>query len=141
MSEEQGAALELGHELIFNFGGPGTGKTSIVVALLRVFIRLGLPLDQIELAAPTGKAVWRMGESIRNSLSLLQDPQAIDLKLMEAPPTPQTLHRLLAYPKSGLFRRHRNAPISAKWSHESSMVDFISERLLMLLTLILNLSY
>ena len=135
LSDEQGAALELGASRALSLisGGPGTGKTSIVVALLRVFIRLGVPLDQVELAAPTGKAAWRMGESIRNSLNLLQEPQALDLKLMEAPPNPQTLHRLLAYhPKSGLFRRHRNAPISAKVVivDESSMVDiYLMERL------------
>ncbi len=136
LSEEQGTALELAasRSLSLISGGPGTGKTSIVVALLRVLIRLGVPLEQIELAAPTGKAAWRMGESIRNSLSLLKDPQEHDLHLIDSSPTPKTIHRLLGFlPKTGLFRRHRNAPISAKVViiDESSMVDiYIMERLL-----------
>ncbi len=135
LSEEQGTALELaaGSPMTLISGGPGTGKTSIVVALLRVLVRLGIPIDQIELAAPTGKAAWRMGESIRKSLSLLRDPQNDDRELMESPPIPQTLHRLLAYhPRTGLFRRHRNAPISAQVViiDESSMVDiYLMERL------------
>lgn len=135
LSAEQGSALELGasRPLSLISGGPGTGKTSIIVALLRVLVRLNISLDQIELAAPTGKAAWRMGESIRNSLSLLKEPHERDEVLMENPPTPQTLHRLLAYhPKTGLFRRHRNAPISANVViiDESSMVDiYLMERL------------
>ena len=34
-------------------GGPGTGKTTIVLSLLRVLLRLGVPIKQIALAAPT----------------------------------------------------------------------------------------
>jgi exodeoxyribonuclease V alpha subunit len=116
LSDEQANALELAasRSLAMISGGPGTGKTSIVVALLRVLVRLGIPIEAIELAAPTGKAAWRMGESIRRSLMLLRDPDPIEGPLIASPPTPQTLHRLLAFhPRSGLFRRHRNAPISA----------------------------
>jgi exodeoxyribonuclease V alpha subunit len=136
LSSEQGNALELAasRSLAMISGGPGTGKTSIVVALLRVLVRVGISIDAIELAAPTGKAAWRMGESIRNSLMLLRNPAPIEQALIENPPTPQTLHRLLAYhPRSGLFRRHRNAPISAEVViiDESSMIDiYLMERLL-----------
>lgn len=136
LSSEQGSALELAasRSLAMISGGPGTGKTSIVVALLRVLVRIGIPIEDIELAAPTGKAAWRMGESIRNSLTLLRDPALVERTLIENPPTPQTLHRLLAYhPRSGLFRRHRNAPISAQVViiDESSMIDiYLMERLL-----------
>ena len=136
LSKEQGGALELAasRSLTMISGGPGTGKTSIVVALLRVLVRLGISIDAIELAAPTGKAAWRMGESIRNSLTLLADPDPVERELIDAPPTPQTLHRLLAFhPRTGLFRRHRNAPISAEVViiDESSMIDiYLMERLL-----------
>jgi exodeoxyribonuclease V alpha subunit len=136
LSTEQGSALELAasRSLAMISGGPGTGKTSIVVALLRVLVRLGIPIDAIELAAPTGKAAWRMGESIRRSLMLLSDPDPIERALITSPPTPQTLHRLLAFhPRTGLFRRHRNAPISAEVViiDESSMIDiYLMERLL-----------
>lgn len=134
-SSEQGEALELAasRSLTLISGGPGTGKTSIVVGLLRVLVRLGIPLDQIALAAPTGKAAWRMGESIRKSLALLRDPHEQDQVLMNSPPTPQTLHRLLAFhPRTALFRRHQNAPVSSKVIivDECSMVDiYLMERL------------
>lgn len=136
LSREQGEAIALAaaRPLTLISGGPGTGKTSIVVALLRVLARLGIPIETVQLAAPTGKAAWRMGESIRHTLSMLRDPTRSDQTLIEDPPTPQTLHRLLSYhPRSGLFRRHRNAPITARFVivDESSMIDiYLMERLL-----------
>ena len=53
LSDEQGSALELAasRSLAMISGGPGTGKTSIVVALLRVLVRIGISIDAIELAA------------------------------------------------------------------------------------------
>ena len=41
-------------------GGPGTGKTTIVKALLQIFTRMGL---QCSLAAPTGRAAKRLSET------------------------------------------------------------------------------
>ena len=41
-------------------GGPGTGKTTIIKAVLRIFIQLGL---KTALAAPTGRAAKRMSEA------------------------------------------------------------------------------
>ncbi|MBQ8174800.1 MAG: ATP-dependent RecD-like DNA helicase [Clostridia bacterium] len=41
-------------------GGPGTGKTTVVMALLRIFEHLGC---QVALAAPTGRAAKRMSEA------------------------------------------------------------------------------
>lgn len=41
-------------------GGPGTGKTTIIKAVMRIFDRLGL---KIALAAPTGRAAKRMSEA------------------------------------------------------------------------------
>ena len=41
-------------------GGPGTGKTTIINALIRYFERLGM---EVELAAPTGRAAKRITES------------------------------------------------------------------------------
>ena len=86
------------------------------------------------LAAPTGKAAWRMGESIRKGLAYIQEPSVEDEVLKERPPTPQTLHRLLGYhPITGRFRYHKNSPLEAKVMivDESSMIDiFLMERLL-----------
>ena len=41
-------------------GGPGTGKTTIINAILKIFGRLGV---DILLAAPTGRAAKRMTEA------------------------------------------------------------------------------
>ena len=43
-------------------GGPGTGKTTVVLALLRIFEHLGC---NVALAAPTGRAAKRMSEAAR----------------------------------------------------------------------------
>ncbi|MST88078.1 ATP-dependent RecD-like DNA helicase [Sharpea azabuensis] len=42
-------------------GGPGTGKTTIVKAILRIF-KSFYPDDQIDLVAPTGRAAKRLSE-------------------------------------------------------------------------------
>ncbi len=114
-------------------GGPGTGKTSIVVALLQTLVRLGTAPRQLLLAAPTGKAAWRMRESIREGLAALKAPAEADLQLAAELPDPQTLHRLLGYsPRNERFLHHSNNPISAEVLivDESSMIDlFLMERL------------
>lgn len=43
-------------------GGPGTGKTTVILALLRIFEFLG---NKVALAAPTGRAAKRMSEAAR----------------------------------------------------------------------------
>lgn len=105
-------------------GGPGTGKTSIIVELLRCVCSLGIEPYRIALAAPTGKAAYRMGESIQRALSLADDQ--ISQNLIDGLPTPMTVHRLLDYrPWSGQFGRHLQAPIKADLIiiDEMSMVD------------------
>ena len=57
----QRKAVELAaeRELLILTGGPGTGKTTSVRAILTLFERMGL---DVLLAAPTGRAAKRMGE-------------------------------------------------------------------------------
>ena len=115
-------------------GGPGTGKTSIALAILRVLIRLGLAPQKIALAAPTGKAANRMGECIREGLSQIANRSTTDDALMADCPAPSTIHRLLDYsPSLGRFRNHRNNPLAASVVivDEGSMLDLtLMERLL-----------
>lgn len=112
-------------------GGPGTGKTSIVVALLRVLARLGISTGEIALAAPTGKAAFRLGEAIHQGLVQFDSP--IERELAQRC-EPATIHRLLGYsPSQHRFRHHRANPLraAAVIIDESSMLDLVLlERLL-----------
>ncbi|MGA3230554.1 MAG: exodeoxyribonuclease V subunit alpha, partial [Candidatus Binatus sp.] len=114
-------------------GGPGTGKTSIIVAIMRLMVRLGVDPSQIALAAPTGKAAYRMGECIGESLTRIERLDSVDQALVDAHLEPATIHRMLGYsPESGRFRHHRNNPLSAKVVivDEGSMLDVtLMERL------------
>ncbi len=109
-------------------GGPGSGKTSIVVAILRVLARLGVSAEQIALAAPTGKAAYRMREMISRSLGALANPAPADAALLGASIEPATVHRLLGYsPSRGIFRHHRNSPLAQRVVivDEGSMLDLV----------------
>jgi len=114
-------------------GGPGTGKTSIVVAIMRLMVRLGVDPSEIALTAPTGKAAYRMGECVNESLTRIEGRDNVDQALLDARVAPATIHRLLGYsPESGRFRHHRNNPLSAKVVivDEGSMLDVtLMERL------------
>lgn len=114
-------------------GGPGTGKTSIIVAIMRLMVRLGIPPSQIALAAATGKAAYRMGESIREALGAVRERDEIDQAIVDAGVEPATIHRLLGYsPESNRFRHHKNNQLAAKVViiDECSMLDLtLMERL------------
>ncbi len=106
-------------------GGPGTGKTTIVLSLLRVLMRLGVPVKQMALAAPTGRAANRITESIEHGLSAIgsiDDLSTDDVSSLTA----TTLHRLLgAHPKLNINRYHANnyLPFEVVVVDEVSMVD------------------
>jgi exodeoxyribonuclease V alpha subunit len=135
LSDEQRdvVAASARHGLTIVSGGPGTGKTSIIVAILRLMVRLGISPSEISLAAPTGKAAYRMGECIAESLTRVEQRDAVDQSLLDAHLEPATIHRMLGYsPDSGRFRHHRNNPLSAKVVivDEGSMLDVtLMERL------------
>ena len=84
-------------------GGPGTGKTTIITAIIRIFQQLKL---RILLAAPTGRAAKRMSEATG----------------WEA----KTIHRLLEFsPRKGGFKKDQDDPLEADVViiDETSMVD------------------
>jgi exodeoxyribonuclease V alpha subunit len=74
-------------------GGPGTGKTTTVVRLLALLqsdpARQHTPM-RIALAAPTGKAAARLGESIASAVQKLPEPLR-----QHIPSQAVTLHKLL----------------------------------------------
>ena len=99
-------------------GGPGSGKTYTITAILDLLRRLqaGRPLRAL-LAAPTGKAAARLQESLhRVGLS----------GGGEAPAEVATIHRLLhPVPGTSRFRHDRDRPLAADAVvvDEASMVD------------------
>lgn len=136
LTDEQEAAVEavLSARTVVLTGGPGTGKTSIVVAMLRALARRDGPerIADVALAAPTGKAADRLGESVRTAIAT--SAHAVDRALAAAFRPPTTLHRLLGYrPLDGSFRAHRHNHLAQRVVivDEASMIDAaLFERLL-----------
>ena len=89
-------------------GGPGTGKTTTVAALLALLAEQawmdGTPC-RIALAAPTGKAAARLQEAFQGEIDRLDAADRARLAGVQA----VTLHRLLgSRPDTSVrFRHHR----------------------------------
>lgn len=115
-------------------GGPGTGKTTCIHALLWAIGRCSPGLDpgRIALAAPTGKAAFRVTEGLRRlagpgvGASPAGAGGPFDEAIREGRLEARTLHRLLEYrPDQDRFGRHEGTPLEVDWVivDESSMVD------------------
>jgi exodeoxyribonuclease V alpha subunit len=86
-------------------GGPGTGKTTIINAVLKIIARLGV---DVMLAAPTGRAAKRMSEATGHEA--------------------KTIHRMLEYSiKRGGFQRNQDRTLKCDLLivDEASMIDTI----------------
>jgi exodeoxyribonuclease V alpha subunit len=86
-------------------GGPGTGKTTIINAVLKIYARLN---SKIMLAAPTGRAAKRMSETSGFIA--------------------KTIHRLLEYSlQKGGFQRNDDKPLDCDVLiiDEASMIDMV----------------
>ena len=106
-------------------GGPGTGKTSTLVTILRLLAASGVSLEQISLAAPTGRAANRMGEAISRGLNSIA-PGERNPVFADWQPAPKTLHRLLDWsPTRRTFRHDVENPLTADYLlvDEASMID------------------
>ena len=113
--QQHALATALSNNLAIISGGPGTGKTSIVLTLLRCLIRGGFAPERIALAAPTGRAAQRLTDALRagrDKLPSANDAASPDSGLRELAAT--TLHQLLGYrPTRNVFARHAENPIPA----------------------------
>ena len=113
-------------------GGPGTGKTTTVAALLAARVEVDVaaravgdtsarPL-RIALAAPTGKAAARLTESLRSALPRIAaahgEEVARRLGLLEA----TTVHRLLGIGRGGTRRDEAPLPYDLVVVDEASML-------------------
>ena len=95
--------LALGGGLTIMTGGPGTGKTTTLRAVIHALKRHQVP---IALAAPTGRAAKRLSETTRTDAA--------------------TIHRLLKFdPKKGGFAYNEHEPLPADYVivDEASMLD------------------
>ena len=115
-------------------GGPGTGKTTTVLAYLVECVQ-GLDLSntlRIAVAAPTGKAAARVSNSIRDGLARFDLEGSVKKKILSIPCL--TIHRLLeAIPGKTSFRRNQKRPLEYEILivDESSMIDLPLMRKLM----------
>ena len=109
------ARAALRHRLCVVSGGPGTGKTTTVAAIVALLVELGLADPaRIALAAPTGKAAARLQEAVRGRKTVL----AAEVPRLEAfPAEASTVHRLLVRSGRGVL------PVDALILDEASMVD------------------
>lgn len=121
-------------------GGPGTGKTTTVAALLAILVAMnhkagGAPL-KIKMMAPTGKASARMTESLVESVNRLRKDaksNALDsdfawaLELI-AGLKASTIHRALgANPSKPTYLKYNKnvpLPVDVVIVDEASMIDF-----------------
>lgn len=135
-SEDQIAAVNaaLANRFTVITGGPGTGKTTVVFAVLAELIKRN-PAVRIALAAPTGKAAQRMGESIADSASQVsQWPEGFDktdIKTKLAALEGTTYHRLLHYtPVTNSFSYNAENPLpyDVLVVDEASMIDLVHAR-------------
>jgi exodeoxyribonuclease V alpha subunit len=104
-------------------GGPGTGKTFTTAKILALLLELSKKKLNIFLAAPTGKAAARIGESIKAAKKTLN----CSLDIIDAIPSETyTIHRMLkTIPGSPYFYHNAKNPLSADIVvvDEVSMVD------------------
>lgn len=134
VNEEQAEAILRGqNENLIITGGPGTGKTTVVLYILWKWLASNHEfLDwDIRLAAPSGKAADRMRESLINGLNGIEESvckgngEKIYKKLSDLQSS--TIHRLLKFiPTSGTFKYNRNNPFSENTLFvidEASMID------------------
>lgn len=113
LTEEQRQAVRLafGEKLLIITGGPGTGKTTILQAIIRLLEAKRL---RMHLASPTGRAAKRLAEVTGHEAA--------------------TLHRLLEWsPREGGFQRNTRNPLETDFVvvDEASMIDvLLAHRLL-----------
>lgn len=123
--QRQAVIQSLGQRISILTGGPGSGKTAVIAAILRGAMLKGYKPHELLLAAPTGKAANRIAEAVEKNLRAIATPLPEDEQLQAMMPQPQTLHRLLAYNPQEGFKRDKNNTLAARLLivDEASMIN------------------
>ncbi len=105
LSQKHAIRTALSEKLMVITGGPGTGKTTLIHGILKIFSRMNVA---VQLAAPTGRAAKRMSEATGHEA--------------------KTIHRLLEYSlQKGGFQKDETHPLDCELLvvDEASMIDTI----------------
>ncbi|HUH65547.1 MAG TPA: exodeoxyribonuclease V subunit alpha, partial [Syntrophales bacterium] len=105
-------------------GSPGTGKTTVVGKVLALLLEQSKGIElRIALTAPTGKAAFRLQESLRKNKEGFASTNAVKAAI---PDTATTIHRLLGSLKNSpyfRFNKDNPLPFNVVVIDEASMVD------------------
>ena len=102
-AQREAVQAAIDHKVLIVTGGPGTGKTTLLRAMIEILEAKKL---RVLLSAPTGRAAKRLSEATGRDA--------------------RTIHRLLEYsPAEGGFQRNASRPLEAEFVvvDEVSMVD------------------
>lgn len=107
LAEKQIEAIKaaIQDKVIIITGGPGTGKTTIVNSIIRIYEKIP---QKVLLAAPTGRAAKRLAETTGHEA--------------------KTIHRLLEFQAhDGSFKKNEQEPLKAEVLivDEASMIDLV----------------
>lgn len=133
--QRQGAKNALTHRVSLLCGGPGTGKTTTVAAIVAMIVERDLRqtgvAPEVVLLAPTGKAAARLGEAVLDAKTRIDASAEV---LACIPTEAATVHRALGMQREGMrFRRHSELPLEADVIvlDEASMIDLALMRQLL----------
>jgi exodeoxyribonuclease V alpha subunit len=125
-AQQRAIDAALTHRFTLVTGGPGTGKTygvlRILVALAQRAHGEGKRL-RIALAAPTGKAAARLGESLRTRIGKLDLPGAVTAQIPRDAGTVHSLLGMSPWRTRPRFDRTAPLPLDVVVVDEVSMVD------------------
>lgn len=133
--QAQAARTALEHRVSLLCGGPGTGKTTTVAAVVALLVEdaeaRGASTPRIVLLAPTGKAAARLGDAVRRAKTRID---TADHVLDTIPTEASTVQRALGMRREGMrFSRNADRPLEADVIvvDEASMIDLALMRQLL----------
>ncbi len=118
-------ALSLISNVSFIIGGPGTGKTTVILKIIIALIKNSKLPIKIQLSAPTGKATARLTEIIKNDIFNIYLSEKEKKYL---PSHAVTIHKLLGIQKisqNSFFNKNNLLDLDVLIIDETSMIDIL----------------